>query len=226
MLSNISKLGKVLKTLNRLEGIKEFNASLPIKIEVKSQLNPIRYKILLGKREIETKSYLPLEVGKKYIAEIKQQSKNIQITNLKPFPKLLETIENIDFKEELTHLSKEKILKHLSTSTNKQDFIFFSNLFFALTQHNIHHLVINDKRKALMQFKYQKNRVKFYALFTHLNELKGEITPEYVKIISPFSSTLSLIELYKDELNLKVYTSKDEIKPLYNFSENLINLKV
>ena len=69
---NISKLGKILKTLNRLEGIKEFNATLPVKIEVKKEINPIRYLIKLGNREIETKSNLPLVVGKKYFAQIKE----------------------------------------------------------------------------------------------------------------------------------------------------------
>ena len=38
---NISKLGKVLKTLNRLEGIKEFNATLPVKIEVKKEIKKV-----------------------------------------------------------------------------------------------------------------------------------------------------------------------------------------
>ena len=42
---NISKLGKVLKTLNRLEGIKEFNATLPVKIEVKKEIKEYKSKI-------------------------------------------------------------------------------------------------------------------------------------------------------------------------------------
>ena len=70
--NNISKLGKILKSLNRLEGIKEFNATLPVKIEVKKELNPIKFLINLGNREIETKSYIPLQVGKKYLAQIKE----------------------------------------------------------------------------------------------------------------------------------------------------------
>jgi hypothetical protein len=57
---NLSKIGKVLKTLNRFESIKEFNASLPVKIEVKKEINPIRFLIQLGNREIETKSYICL----------------------------------------------------------------------------------------------------------------------------------------------------------------------
>ena len=41
-------------------------------LEVKKEINPIRYLIKLGNREIETKSNLPLIVGKKYFAQIKE----------------------------------------------------------------------------------------------------------------------------------------------------------
>ena len=78
---NLSKVGKILKTLNRVDLPTEFNATLPIKIEVKKQLSPIRYLIQLGKKEVQTKSYTPLIVGKKYFAQIKEKKGVIQITN-------------------------------------------------------------------------------------------------------------------------------------------------
>jgi hypothetical protein len=105
---NLSKVGKVLKTLNRLEGIKEFNASLPVKIEVKKELSPIRFLIKLGNREIETKSYIPLKVGKKYLAQIKEGKYSIKISNLKEYPKILNTLKKINFTEELLMPDKKK----------------------------------------------------------------------------------------------------------------------
>ena len=222
---NISKLGKVLKTLNRLEGIKEFNATLPVKIEVKKEINPIRYLIKLGNREIETKSNLPLIVGKKYFAQIKEYKSSIQISNLKPFPEILDTLEKIPFKEKLIKFSKEEILHHLANSNSKTEFIFFTNLLLAFNE-KIHYLIINEKKKALMQYKYSKNRVKFYAVFTHLGEIEGEITTDSLTIYSPYMATLRLIEQYKDELNLNVFLKQTEVKQLFNFSENLLNLKV
>jgi len=222
---NISKLGKILKTLNRLEGIKEFNATLPVKIEVKKEINPIRYLIKLGNREIETKSNLPLVVGKKYFAQIKEYKSSIQISNLKPFPEILDTLEKIPFKEKLIKFSKEEILHHLANSNSKTEFIFFTNLLLAFNE-KIRHLIINEKKKALMQYKYSKNRVKFYAVFTHLGEIEGEITSNSLTIHSPYKATLRLIEQYKDELNLNVFLKQTEVKQLFYFSENLLNLKV
>ena len=228
---NVSKLGKVLKTLNRLEGIKEFNAALPVKIEVQKQINPIRYLIKLGNREVETKSSIPLEVGKKYFAEIKEIKSKLQISNLKEIPEILTLLDKIKFMNEknktlkLHTFSKEEILQHLANSNNKTEFIFFTNILMAFHQ-KIFHLIINEKKKALMQYKYSKNKVKFYAVFNHLGELDGEITTGTLTVYSPYNATLQLIELYKDEIDMEVFLYKKEAKPIYVFAENLINLKV
>jgi len=228
---NVSKLGKVLKTLNRLEGIKEFNATLPVKIEVKKEINPIRYLIKLGNREVETKSSIPREVGKKYFAEIKEIKSKLQISNLKEIPEILTILDKIKFLNEkdktfkLHTFSKEEILQHLANANNKTEFVFFTNILMAYEQ-KIFHLIINEKKKALMQYKYSKNKVKFYAIFNHLGELEGEITTDSLTVYSPYSATLQLIELYKDELDLQVFLYKKEAKPIYVFAENLLNLKV
>jgi len=228
---NVSKLGKVLKTLNRLESIKEFNATLPVKIEVQKQINPIRYLIKLGNREVETKSSIPLEVGKKYFAEIKEIKSKLQISNLKEIPEILTLLDKIKFMNEknktlkLHTFSKEEILQHLANSNNKTEFIFFTNILMAFHQ-KIFHLIINEKKKALMQYKYSKNKVKFYAVFNHLGELDGEITTGTLTVYSPYNATLQLIELYKDEIDMEVFLYKKEAKPIYVFAENLINLKV
>ncbi|GAB6073809.1 hypothetical protein [Nautilia lithotrophica] len=228
---NVSKLGKVLKTLNRLEGIKEFNATLPVQIEVKKEINPIRYLIKLGNREVETKSSIPLEVGKKYFAQIKEIKSKLQISNLKEIPEILTILDRIKFLNEkdktfkLHTFSKDEILQHLANANNKTEFVFFTNILMAFGQ-KIFHLIINEKKKALIQYKYTKNKVKFYAVFNHLGEIEGEITTDSLTVYSPYSATLQLIELYKDELDLEVFLYKKEAKPLYVFAENLLNLKV
>jgi len=221
---NISKLGKILKTANRLEGIKEFNATLPVKIEVKKQINPIRYLINLGSREIETKSSLPLTVGKKYMAQIKEKNATIQLSSLREFPEILDKLSKINLKETKNNFTKEEILKHLANSNTKTEFVFFMNMLMAYEK-KIYHFIINGKKKALLQYKYKKNRVKFYSVFNHLGELEGEITPDSLIIFSPYKSVLQLIDQYKEELELNVFLYQKEVKPLFDFSENLINLK-
>jgi hypothetical protein len=221
---NLSKIGKVLKTLNRLEGIKEFNASLPVKIEVKKELSPIRFLIKLGNREIETKSYIPLKVGKKYLAQIKEGKYSIKISNLKEYPKILNTLKKINFTEELLMPDKKKIMTHLANANNKNEFIFWMNILMAFNQ-KIYHLIINKKKKALMQLKYKKNTIKFYAVFEHLGEIEGILDQKSLKLFCEFDSTINLINLYKNELPFIVEVYKKKIKEMYQFSENLINLK-
>jgi hypothetical protein len=228
---NISKVGKILKELNRISDVSEFNATLPVKIEVKKQINPIRYIIQLGNKEVETKSSIPLTVGKKYFAEIKEIKSKLQIGNLKEYPEILELLDKISLKSSkeknlnLTTLNKQEILHHLANANSKTEFVFFTNILMAL-QEKIHHLIINEKKKALIQYKYAKNRVKFYAVFHHLGELEGEITENTLTVYSPYNATLQLINLYKDELSLKLFVYKKEVSSLYNFSESLLNLKV
>jgi hypothetical protein len=222
---NLSKIGKVLKTLNRFEGIKEFNASLPVKIEVKKEINPIRFLIQLGNREIETKSYIPLQVGKKYLAQIKEGKYSIHISNLKEYPKILDTLKKINFTKEILTPDKKETMQHLANANNKNEFIFWMNILIAFNQ-KIYHLIINGKKKAIMQLKYKKNTVKFYAVFEHLGEIEGILYQRSLKLFCEFDSTISLINLYKNELPFIVEVNKKEIDSLYEFSENLINLKV
>jgi hypothetical protein len=229
---NISKVGKILKELNRVGEVSEFNATLPVKIEVKKQINPIRYLIKLGNKEVETKSSIPLETGKKYFAEIKEIKSRLQISNLKEYPKLLEVLEKLplqpaekDKNTNLVKFTKQEILHQLANANNKSDFVFFTNVLMAL-QEKIHHLIINEKKKALIQYKYSKNRVKFYAVFTHLGELEGEISPDSLTVYSPYLATLKLIEQFSGELGFNVFVYQKEVKELYGFSRNLLNLKV
>jgi len=221
---NISKVGKILKTLNRVHTTSEFNSTLPVKITVKQELSPIRYLIDLGKKEIETKSNYPLIVGKKYFAQLKEFNTKIQISNLREIPKIAEMLEKIEFKDKIIHFTKQETLHHLANANNKLEFVFYTNILLALNE-KIHHLIINEKKKALMQYKYQKNRVKFYALFNHLGEIEGEITTDTLSIYSPYDATLNLINRYAHKLNLKLILTKKEVKPFVNFENNLLNIK-
>ncbi len=222
---NLSKLGKVLKTLNRLETPATFNASLPVKLEVKKELNPITYLVKIGNKEVETKSDIPLAVGKKYFAQIKEFKNSVQITNLKEYPKILQTLDKITLPKEFSSLKKDEVLHHLANAKNKDEFLFFMNILIAFEK-KIHHLIINEKRKALMQYKYEKNSLKFYAVFSNLGEIEGVITPTRLTICSPYDATIRLIELYKNEINLSVQTIKKEVKPIYDFSNSLLDLRV
>jgi len=218
----VSDIGKILKNINRYQGIGEFNETLPMKIEVKKQIDKYNYLIDLGnKKEIISKSFIKLKTGK-YFALVKEIANNIKITDLKEIPKIFTLLEKIDIKEK--HITKEIILHHLANASNKTEFIFFTNLLMALHQ-NIYHYIEKEK-KALIQYKYKKNKITFYAVFNNLGEIEGEIFLNKVVIYSPFKNSLTLIKKYSDTIPYKIITIlKKDIKPLYEFKENLLDLK-
>ena len=217
----ISEAGRILKTFNKFQSI-EFNTSLPVKIEIKEKLTNIKYLIKLGKREVVTKSFIPLKKGK-YFAMVKETGNTLKISDLKPLPKIAVFLDKIKFKDEF--ITKEHILNHLSNAQNKEEFLFFTNILIAMQQKKIYHLIINDKKKALLQYKYSKNRLKFYALFNSLGEIEGEIYNNNLDIYSPYKNSLELIKKYSNWIDLNVNTFLKETKPLYEFQNSLLNLK-
>ena len=216
---NISKVGKILNTLNKFQTI-DFNTTLPVKLEVKDKINNIKYLIRLGRKEVVTKSFTPLKKGK-YFAIVKEIHGNINISNLKKLSNIALMFEKIEPKDVNT---KHQILIHLANTSSKEEFIFYMNILISFQQ-KIYHLFINDKKKALLQYKFQKNKLQFYAVFNNLGEIEGEIFENSLNIYSPFKNTLQLIKENEDMINLKVNVFLKEAKPLYEFSENLLNLK-
>jgi len=220
----ISDVGKILKALNKFEGIGEFNTSLPVKIEIKNQLDELNYLINLGnKKNLITKSKIKLLPGK-YFASIKELNGFIQIKDLKSLPKLAILLEKINFDFKEKHLDKNTTMYQLANAISKEEFLFFTNILLAM-QKRIYHYIINDKKKALLQYKYSKNKLKFYSVFNNLGEIEGEIYLNSVNIYSPYKEVLNLIEENKNLINLNIQTFLKQTKPLFEFNENLINLK-
>jgi len=237
---NISQVGKILKATNRLNMPTEFNATLPLTITVKKQLNPIRYILQLGKKEVETKSYTPLEVGAKYKAEILQTESKIEIKNLTKLPNIFNkfpetikyTIDDLlkDNPLESNEKYKSFLLNHLANASNKDEFLFFSQMLLAFNQ-EIKHLFIKDEKKAIIQIKQRKRKLQFYAYFENLGAIGGEIylTDEiYLILMVEFQNSFSFLKKYTNELNFNITIKNEKIKPLFEIQENnsLINLKV
>jgi len=238
---NISQIGKIMKATNRLNMPTEFNSTLPLTITVKKQLNPIRYLLQLGRKEVEVKSYTKLEIGAKYKAEINQTNSKIEIKNLKKLPKIFtkfpktlnyttdDLLKDNPLKNN-THY-KNFLLNHLASSNSKDEFIFFTQLLLAENQ-QIKHLFINEeKKRALLQLKYKKNKIKFYGFFENLGGIGGEIflaDTLYLNLMVEFQNSLELIKKYINELKgMQVTIKQEKTKPLFEISDNsLLNIKV
>jgi hypothetical protein len=238
---NISQIGKIMKATNRLNMPTEFNSTLPLTIKVKKQLNPIRYMLQLGRKEVEVKSYNKLEVGANYKAMINQTNNKIEIKNLSKLPEIFNKMpNNLNYTiddlikdnplKDNTHY-KNFLLNHLTNATTRDEFIFLSQLLLAENQ-QIKHLFINEKKKrALMQIKYKKNRLKFYGFFENLGAIGGEMflaDSIYLNLMVEFQNSLILIQNNIDELRGMVVNIKQEkIKPVFEISDNsLLNIKV
>ena len=237
---NISQVGKILKATNRLNMPTEFNASLPITIEVKKQINPIRYILKLGKKEVETKSYTPLEIGGKYKAQINQTDNKIEIKNLKKIPNIFNKFPN-SIKYGIDDLLKDDplkspdkyktfLMKNLAQANNQQEFVFYSQMLLALNQ-EVYHLFINDEKKSLIQLKPKKKKLKFYGFFENLGGIGGEIyliDEIYLDLMVEFHNSLYLIEKHLSDLKGIIINSikQENLTPLFEISgENILNLK-
>ncbi|NPA55916.1 MAG: hypothetical protein GXO40_06085 [Epsilonproteobacteria bacterium] len=238
---DISQVGKILKAANRLNMPAEFNATLPLNITVKKQLNPIRYLLKLGNKELETRSYTPLEVGRQYKAIVTQHGDKIEIKNLHKIPNIFMkfpdsiTYSVDDLLEDDPLQSNEKykqfLMHHLANANNKEEFLFYSQLFLAFNQ-NIKHLFIKDKTKAIIQMKpTKKQKLSFWGYFEHLGAIGGEIylaDELYLTLIVEFLNSLNFLQKHIEQLHMNVTLKQDTPPPLFEVTQtnSLLNLKV
>jgi hypothetical protein len=202
MLRAISQLAKIDSLLAKVEGIK-FNATLPVSIKIKEQTKPQEYLLDVGnKKELKTKSEVPLDVGKKYWGVLKQspQTKSISLSHLLKQPIHLQSgkksaMPNLKLDEFKTILESEKpkenlkfaLLTKLSTATTKSEFLSLTNMLNAINENVFTFVLAQDQKETLFQFKKSKPKnkeeedsdenakVDFYAAFENLGPVEGVV---------------------------------------------------
>jgi hypothetical protein len=177
MISQIAALAKIEAILQKAGEIK-FNTTLPINIEVKEKLDPKKYLLDVGKRELSVESRVKLEVGKSYWGQMSKMqddgfNKRVTISNLLIKPHLLqkgkkEPILSFDFKE-LERVFQEKspkeamkiaILDRLSIATSKAEFLNLTNILNALNNDVFTMILTQNDKETLFQFKKRKREKK------------------------------------------------------------------
>ncbi|RUM65870.1 MAG: hypothetical protein DSZ06_04340 [Sulfurospirillum sp.] len=238
-LNSISNLGKVVK------GEINFNTTLPISIKVKEQVKSNLFMLDIGRKEqIQTKSELPLDVGKKYWGILKQEpkSKSVSISNLFIQPKILQskldqgnlrfdiqTLKNVLESNNPKETIKQNLLHQLSTATSKEQFLLTTNLLNALQDNLFSFVLTHNQKETFFQFKKQKSKkrekkdqqddnqngsIEFYAAFENLGPLEG-----VVELIDGISH-LTIYLFYENSLEFL----KNELKNL-SFETNLYKKK-
>lgn len=249
-IQSISKIESKAKS----EGVKQFNSTLPISIKVLSQSGPLRYLLELGNTKISTKSLKDLEIGAKYWGELNNSGENsISLSNLIKKPRLLQLKKpamffDVKVFEELANTPNFKkefktlIIENLSKTTTKDDFVFLTNLLIALDE-NIYIIpYLAQNQYNMFQFKHKKlkkpnkkevSKIDFYATFSNLGGVKGEIFEIderlELNIITQFDKTTSILQNAIDEITgfskITIITNK-EIKPLYTYKDRLLEINV
>ncbi len=206
MIGQLARIAGVDALLGKLETAR-FNALLPVTIEVLEELAKpdkedtlSRYRLLIGKKELETQSAMPLEKGAKYWGVMKESGKNhaITLSQLLQKPKLLQNGQRISFLPEMTPQKlalllssdspkaemKMQLLEHLSRAHSKQEFMTLANMIAALQTDVFTMLLKYQDRHTLFQFKKRRTQsqtssedgmIDFYAAFEHIGPVEGVV---------------------------------------------------
>jgi len=245
-LTSLAKLDK--KTAN--QSPTQFNAALPLKVEVLKRVDPLKYLLKIGNATLVTKSRNELEIGGKYWAMLQKSSTGtILISNLKKQPEFLEGLKNIELpkfdeiKEILAKKNppselKEFILEKMALSSSKGEFFIYSNMLLSLHNGVVTLPYLYEDRESFMQFKKNKKGAKgremidFYSIFPSLGVVGGVIYRDGEKVCATlevnFENTKKQLEDEIDELDgfdRVVIFVKDEILPLYQFKDKMLDIR-
>jgi len=241
----------MISTLQRLAGIGtnivdhsasaiNFNANLPITIEVLKQLGHDRFKLKLGRKELTTKSQKNLKEGKKYWGNFFQGKGGIlTISNLYPQPSLFQSDDNflpLSLDTLLTpHFSMENwkafLIHHLSDeNTHKELFSALSIMLLALSKGIVHLPLFIKEKKMLLQFAGAEKNITFYVAFENLGPIQGRLSLSNhdVKAYLEVAYEKTLYFLQKEMHKLGIITELslcNEIQPLFDSNDLLLDLK-
>lgn len=252
MIKQLSQLAQVQNTLqNSASKPTQFNASLPMKLEVMEKMQGIRYMLKVGNVAMETKSLKELEIGGKYWAQMGRGSAGgITLSNLIKQPDLLKE-QNVPLKlssEAMQQFLKESenpfdvmrgfLSERLASAESRWEFAFLSHMLMSLKQKVLTiPLHYDDESKdGLMQMR--KKRVggqeclEFYSVFANLGATWGilwdfkegvrlDISVMYEGVARLLRQNLGELE-FINETNINVDSG---IVPLYDFSDSLLDLE-
>lgn len=180
-----------------------FNATLPISVQVLSQLSPeslvspLRYEITLGNQTLQTKSAQPLDVGAHYWGELSTTKEGmIKLSSLIPKPPIFnhptlhalplmtsETLTTLLNDPQPEEKIKTQLLELMAQTESKSTFLFYTSLLYGLSQGFVS-LAIEDrqKKRGLIQYRIRKKgedlntfMVEFASFLPNLGPVGGII---------------------------------------------------
>lgn len=238
----------MISTLQRLAGIRQdvvqgsnssinFNANLPINVEVLKQLDPSRYRLKLGRKELTTKSQKPLREGEMYWGNFSQANGGIlTLSQLFRQPTLFQnkdyfldaTLESLIDIEAFSLTSyKEALLGELlKANIDKILFTTLSYMLLALNKGVVHLPFLSENKRTLIQFSLQKGGYAFYIASENLGPLKGKVNNQQVWIHAMYEKSLYFLEKELPKLDMiATFSLQKEVHPLFDTHELSLDLK-
>ncbi|MBX7490580.1 hypothetical protein [Helicobacter turcicus] len=251
MIKQLHQLAQVQNALQNSSKTTQFNATLPIKLEVMEKLQGIRYMLKVGNAAMETKSLKELQVGSKYWAMMGRGSTgSITLSNLIKQPNLLKD-SNIPLK--LNEKTLEQFLQNsenpfdvmkgfltdrLANAESKWEFAFLSHMLMSI-KHKVLTIPLHyddASKDGFMQLRKKRLQeqecLEFYSVFSNLGATWGllwdfkegvrlDISVMYESVANLLRRNLDSLAFIK-ETHINI---NSDIVPLYEFSDSLLDLE-
>jgi hypothetical protein len=227
------------KSIFDLAKVNKLNNNLLIPIYVQKMIDMAKYNIKLGNRDLTTKSFIELEEWTRYWGELSNDDKgNIKISNIQKKPSLLQQ-EKFPLAFDLLNLNKifslddsigyikGFILDNIVLSSNKEEFLFLSNLLLSMHFDVLSIPFIYNNTYNILQM---KNNI-FIITTNHLGLIRGVFDKDKKTLFLKVCSNVC-IKPIKDILSNKLkdielsFQISSDISLLFEFKNNALNLNI
>lgn len=239
MISTLQKLAGIGSDIGRTSSSNiNFNANLPVSIEVLKHIDAGRYRLKIGRKELTTKSSKNLLEGQKYWANFTEGKGGIlTISNLYRQPGLFEdeayflqiALEQLFDSHSFSYSDfRTFLLKQLSDEQlTKELFKTYTYMLLALSKATIHLPLIHQGKKVMVQFqKRTEASLLFYIATEHLGPLWGIISQSELQITAMYEKSLYYLQKESPKLGMITHlTLQKELKPLFDLSDMVLDVK-
>lgn len=182
--------------------MKMINSTLPIHIKVLEKTGFNNYTLLLNHSKMTTKSYIELELGGEYLAELYEGKGGIlSFKNLAKKPKIAYFEGGLELIVKLLEQDfnfKEYILKALILSKSREEFELFKEMLFASVE-NIYHIpFIFENKLCLFQLRKSIDKIELFLYFSVFGNLLFIIDGKGVSLFTPFAKVAAFLNKFLD----------------------------
>ncbi|MBN1839990.1 MAG: hypothetical protein JW802_08120 [Campylobacterales bacterium] len=238
MISSLQKLVGIGSDIGRTSSSSvPFNAALPISIEVLKKIDPMRYRLKVGRKELTTKSHKTLKEGQTYWGNFFEGKGGVlTLSHLYPQPRLFQdeayflplSLEDLFENENFSYTEfKTFLIKQLSDETlPKNSFQTYTSMLLALNKQVLHLPLLDKGKRVLLQIQMASSSLHFYIAFEHLGPLNGLIKADKLSLFCMYENTFFTLKKENNQMGIPMeLTLGQEITPLFDSNDLVLDLK-